>query len=83
MRTIEPTDDSAKIEHLKYVVLNHLCFEDLVFDGCQNVDKSFIHKVIGSGRGIPILLPIIYLEIARKLDFNLECANNPGHFILR
>jgi len=83
----QPSKDPDKIEHLKFLALNHVLFEELKFNGNQgdyfNVNNSFIHHVIESRRGIPILLSIIYREIAMKIGLHLECVNNPGHFVLR
>ena len=83
----EASTDSDKIEHLKFLALNHIFFEELKFNGNQgdyfNVNNSFIHQVIQSRRGIPILLSILYREIAMRIGLHLECVNNPGHFVLR
>ena len=83
----QPSQDPAKIEHLKFLAVNHTFFEELKFCGNQgdyfNVNNSFIHHVIETRRGIPILLSIIYREIAMRIGLNLECVNHPGHFVLR
>lgn len=79
--------DSAQKSNLKHKVLNELFFNKLRFCGNQgdyfNVNNSYIHQVLKTRHGIPILLSVIYREIGKKIGFNLECVNNPGHFVLR
>ena len=80
-------NDLSRIEYRKYTALNEVFFEDLMFVGNQgdyfNVKNSFVHEVIKTRKGIPILLCILYREIAAKIGLHLECVNNPGHFVLR
>ena len=80
-------NDPDKATHFKYLALNEVFFKKLKFHGNQgdyfNVSNSFIHQVIATRHGIPILLSIIYREIAGKIGLDFECVNNPNHFILR
>lgn len=67
--------------------LNQYLFEDLGFHG--NTDdyydprNSFLNEVIDRKTGIPITLSILYLEIAKRIDFPMVGIGMPGHFIIR
>ncbi|HEX8595503.1 MAG TPA: transglutaminase family protein [Pseudomonas sp.] len=45
--------------------------------------SALLHNVVERRRGQPLTLALIALEIARRLDINLEGVNFPGHFLLR
>jgi regulator of sirC expression with transglutaminase-like and TPR domain len=67
--------------------LNHYLYEDLNFQG--NVDNyydarnSYLNEVIDRRTGIPITLSLVYLEIARRIDFPMVGVGMPGHFVIR
>ncbi|NJR66657.1 MAG: tetratricopeptide repeat protein [Leptolyngbyaceae cyanobacterium CRU_2_3] len=68
-------------------VLNHYLYEDLKFRG--NTDSyydprnSYLNQVIDRRTGIPITLALVYLEIARRIDFPMVGIGMPGHFLIR
>ena len=45
--------------------------------------NSFLNQVIDRRIGIPITLSLVYLEIARRLDFPMVGIAMPGHFLIR
>jgi len=65
---------------------NHL-YNHLEFSGNSqdyyNPKNSFLNDVIDLQTGIPLTLSIIYLEIAKRLDFPMLGIGMPGHFIIR
>ncbi len=67
--------------------LNQYLFEDLGYQG--NIDhyydprNSFLNDVVDRRTGIPISLSLIYLEIARRIDFPMVGIGMPGHFLIR
>ncbi len=65
---------------------NHL-YNCLEFRGNSqdyyNPKNSFLNDVIDLRTGIPLTLSIIYLEIAKRLDFPMLGIGMPGHFIIR
>jgi regulator of sirC expression with transglutaminase-like and TPR domain len=67
--------------------LNHYIFEDLKFAGNKenyyDSRNSFLNDVIDSRLGIPITLSLVYLEVARRIDFPMIGVGMPGHFLLR
>ena len=42
-----------------------------------------MNQVIDKKTGIPITLSVIYLEIAKRLDFPMVGIGMPGHFLIR
>ncbi len=67
--------------------INKYLFDDLGFIGNQkdyyNPSNSFLNKVIDNKTGIPISLSVVYLEIAKRLEFPMIGIGMPGHFIIR
>jgi len=67
--------------------INAYLYDDLGFRG--NTDNyydprnSFLNEVIDRRTGIPILLSLVYLELARRLDFPMIGIGMPGHFLIR
>lgn len=45
--------------------------------------NAFLSDVLDRKLGIPVSLGILYMEIARRLDLQIEGIGLPGHFILR
>lgn len=67
--------------------INEYLFKDLKFRGntsdYYDPDNSYLNQVIDRRTGIPITLAIIYLEIAKRLNFSMVGIGMPGHFIIR
>jgi regulator of sirC expression with transglutaminase-like and TPR domain len=67
--------------------INRYLYEDLGFRGnSQNYydpRNSFLNDVIERRMGIPITLSLVYLEIAKRLDFPMVGVGFPGHFLIR
>ncbi len=67
--------------------LNQYLFEDLGFRGNHHnyydPRNSFLNEVIDRRTGIPITLSIVYLELARRVDFPMAGVGMPGHFLVR
>lgn len=67
--------------------INQYLYEDLGFAG-NTLDyydprNSFLNEAIDRRTGIPITLSLIYLEIAKRLDFPMVGIGMPGHFLIR
>ena len=45
--------------------------------------NSFLNDVLDRRTGIPITLSVIYLEIAKRLNFPMSGVGMPGHFLIR
>lgn len=77
--------DDDELQRLQ--VLNACFFEELGFAGNVNdyydPDNSFLHLVLGTRRGIPISLAVIWLELAQGLGLEAQGVNFPGHFLVK
>ncbi len=45
--------------------------------------NSYINEVLDRKQGIPISLSVIYIEVARRLNFTIHGIGFPGHFIVK
>lgn len=67
--------------------MNHYLYEDLGFQGntadYYDPRNSFLNQVIDRRIGIPITLSLVYLAIAKRLDFPMVGVGMPGHFLIR
>ncbi|GAB4290347.1 MAG: SirB1 family protein [Oscillatoriaceae cyanobacterium] len=67
--------------------INSYLYDDLGFQGNEedyyNPRNSFLNEVIEKRRGIPITLSLVYLEVARRIDFPMVGIGMPGHFLIR
>lgn len=67
--------------------LNQYFYEQLGFVGNTNdyydPRNSYLNDVIDRRTGIPITLSLLYLEVARRIDFPMVGINLPGHFLIR
>jgi len=80
---IQDLDDSAQI----IAALNEVLFQEEMFRG-NSVDyysprNSFLHDVLDRRLGIPITLALVYMEVARRVGFQLFGVGMPGHFLLK
>ncbi len=68
-------------------LINRYLYEDLKFSGDSedyyNPQNSFLNSVIDRRMGIPITLSLVYLAIAKRLDFPMVGVGMPGHFLVR
>lgn len=67
--------------------INAHLFEQLGFEGdCEDYhhpQNSLIHRVLKRRKGLPIMLSGLYIEIARRLDFEVLGIGFPYHFIIQ
>ncbi|MGZ4888763.1 MAG: SirB1 family protein [Candidatus Angelobacter sp.] len=82
-KKIHDLDDPAQI----IAALNDVLFQEEMFRG-NTVDyysprNSFLHDVLDRCLGIPITLALVYMEVARRVRFQLFGVGMPGHFLLK
>ncbi|MGZ4872841.1 MAG: SirB1 family protein [Candidatus Angelobacter sp.] len=82
-KKIHDLDDPAQI----IAALNDVLFQEEMFRG-NTVDyysprNSFLHDVLDRRLGIPITLALVYMEVARRVRFQLFGVGMPGHFLLK
>jgi regulator of sirC expression with transglutaminase-like and TPR domain len=67
--------------------INGYLFKELGFRGntknYYDPCNSFLNDVLSRRTGIPITLAVVYLEIARRIDFPMVGIGMPGHFIVQ
>ncbi|MBE9163231.1 SirB1 family protein [Tychonema sp. LEGE 06208] len=67
--------------------INGYLYEDLEFSG-NDADyydprNSFLNQVLDRRTGIPISLSLVYLEVAKRIDFPMVGIGMPGHFLIK
>jgi regulator of sirC expression with transglutaminase-like and TPR domain len=66
--------------------INRYLYDDLEFAGndAEYYDprNSFLNQVIDRRTGIPITLSLVYLEVAKRIDFPMVGIGMPGHFLI-
>jgi regulator of sirC expression with transglutaminase-like and TPR domain len=80
---ISDPDEPAEV----IAALNDVLFREEMFRG-NTVDyysprNSFLHDVLDRRLGIPITLALVYMEVARRVSFQLFGVGMPGHFLLK
>jgi regulator of sirC expression with transglutaminase-like and TPR domain len=48
----------------------------------DDLRSSLLHEVLRRRRGLPILLSVVWLEVARRLDVPAHGVGLPGHFVV-
>ncbi len=48
----------------------------------DDLRSSLLHEVLLRRRGLPILLSVVYVEVARRLDHAVGGIGLPGHFVV-
>jgi regulator of sirC expression with transglutaminase-like and TPR domain len=51
-------------------------------DEYDHPDNSMLDLVLGRRRGLPILLSVVYVEVARRAGFSLGGVGLPGHYVV-
>lgn len=45
--------------------------------------NSYLNEVLDRKQGIPISISVVYIEVARRIDFHVQGVGFPGHFIVK
>ena len=86
------TEVSQKLPNTRYPlkviqIINQYLYTEHNFRGNEqdyyNPKNSFLNDVIDLQTGIPLTLAIVYLEIAKRIDFPMVGIGMPGHFLIR
>jgi regulator of sirC expression with transglutaminase-like and TPR domain len=80
---IDDPDDPVQI----IAAMNEVLFREEMFRG-NTVDyysprNSFLHDVLDRRLGIPITLALVYMEVGRRVGFQLFGVGMPGHFLVK
>jgi regulator of sirC expression with transglutaminase-like and TPR domain len=57
--------------------------DELAARVAEKIRNSFLHDVLDRRLGIPITLALVYMEVARRIGFQLFGVGMPGHFLLK
>ncbi len=67
--------------------INKYFYDDLGFSGntsdYYDPGNNFLNDVIQRRLGIPITLSVVYLELAKRVNFPMVGIGMPGHFLIR
>ena len=79
------TQAGSDVEELK-LLIRHMT-EELNLRGDDDCfaepETSYLNRVLETGRGIPISLSLVYLNVANELGIPLEPIAAPSHFLTR
>ena len=71
---------------VQVAALNHHLFNEAGFSGdAEDYDapeNSLLDRVLERRRGLPILLSVVYVELAERLGFCVDGVGFPGHFVV-
>lgn len=74
------TDDTIK-------AINTVLFDEEKFSGNQSnyydIRNNFLHTVLETKLGNPIMLSSVYILVARRLGIDVHGVGAPGHFIIK
>ena len=48
----------------------------------DKIENGFLHKVLDSRRGLPIIVSAIWIEVGRRAGIEMEGVGLPGHFLV-
>lgn len=89
-RIAELADDAARYGRdvdLTPVALAGYLFDTQKYQGNEqdylDPRNSYLNEVIDRRLGIPISLSVLFIEVAGKLDMDVQGVGLPGHFIVR
>lgn len=72
---------------LRYAAMRHVLVDchDLRGDedDYYNPRNGYLNRVIDRGRGMPITVSLVWLEVARRLKWPVHGLAMPGHFLIR
>ena len=67
--------------------INHRLFHELGFQGdAEEYDapeNSFLDRVLARRRGLPILLSLLYIEVARRVGVPIVGGGFPSHYLVK
>lgn len=47
----------------------------------EHIDNNFLHRVLETRRGLPILVTAIWIEVGKRAGIKVEGVGLPGHFL--
>ncbi len=82
-KSLPPDADEAT----RLTAMDRHLFEELGIHGSRfeydTRANSYINEVIEDREGLPITLSVLYIDIARQLNLNVQGIGLPGHFVVQ
>ena len=50
-------------------------------DDYEHIDNNFLHRVLETRRGLPIVVTAIWIEVGKRAGIKVEGVGLPGHFL--
>ena len=76
-----PSDSAALREISACLAERHGVFGDC---SCyEQAESSYLHRVVETGRGLPIALSLLYIAVAERVGVELKGVAAPMHFLAR
>ena len=74
-------------EGARLAAMDRYLFEELGVHGSRHEyytrANSYINEVIEDREGLPITLSILYIEVGKRLNLNVQGIGLPGHFVVQ
>lgn len=51
-------------------------------DDYDHIDNAFLHRVLDTRRGLPIIVAVIWMEVGRRAGIDVQGVGLPGHFLV-
>ena len=88
LAVLERLNEAPENDPLKRIeVINAYLYKEEGFTGnksqLNDPRNNLLNAVIDRKTGIPIMLAVVYIEVARRAGVTVEGVNFPGHFLLR
>ncbi|MGI8514860.1 MAG: transglutaminase family protein [Acidimicrobiia bacterium] len=48
----------------------------------DHIDNGFLHRVLDTRRGLPIIVSVIWMEVGRRAGIEVQGVALPGHFLV-
>ena len=76
-----PSDTLDVVCRINQHLFHKHCFSGDTED-YYHPQNSLIHKVLARKKGLPIVLGVIYIEVAKRLDIEIQGIGFPRHFLI-
>ena len=78
----EDADADSRLNMLDKYLFNDNGFHGSRFEYYHRAN-SYMNRVIDDREGLPISLSVLYMELGRRLDLNIQGVGLPGHFVVK
>jgi regulator of sirC expression with transglutaminase-like and TPR domain len=78
----DDADANARLSQLDKYLFTDNGFHGSRFEYYHRAN-SYMNRVIDDREGLPISLSVLYMELGRRLDLNIQGVGLPGHFVVK